>query len=160
MADQPIAFYWEDIPLGPIAAVREGRYHVTEAEILDYGRTYNPQPFHADPEAAKDSFYGGVIASGWHVCAMMMRLLCDGFLLRAASRGAPGIDEIRWLAPVRPGDTLRLELTCLEKRASQSKADLGICRFRYQVFNQRDEEVAVLDGTVLFGRRPQGEAGR
>ncbi|MGD8289266.1 MAG: MaoC family dehydratase [Gemmatimonadota bacterium] len=130
-----------------------GSYEVTEEEILEFARKYDPQPFHTDPEVAKGSIYGGLIASGWHTCAMSMRMLCDKLLLRAASLGSPGLDQIRWLRPVRPGDTLGGFMEVVESRPSRSKPDRGIIKSRWEVKNQDDEVVLTMEGAAMYRRR-------
>lgn len=117
-----------------------------EAAIIGFARDWDPQPFHVDPIAARDSFAGALIASGWHTCALMMRALADGFILEAASMGAPGIEEVRWLAPVRPGAVLAGGHEVLEARASRSRPGMGLVRFR---FTMRDEGEAAAGRTVL-----------
>jgi acyl dehydratase len=112
-----------------------------EREIVEFGHRYDPQPFHVDADAAAASPYGGIIASGFQTVALCFRLFVDTGLLRAASMGSPGIDELRWLAPVRPGDTLHSEVEVLEVRPSNSKPDRGIARLRYTAVNQRGEPV-------------------
>src|SRR5690348_506176 len=102
MADELL--YWED--LREAGRVEIGKHTFTEADIIAFARQFDPQPFHVDPEAAKKSFFGGLIASGWHTCCMAMRLMVDKYVNRSASLGSPGLDSIRWLAPVRAGDTL------------------------------------------------------
>ena len=140
--------------------VREfGRYAVTAEEIVDFARRYDPQPFHVDEAAAKASIYGGLIGSGWMTCAIAMRMVCDNYLLRAASMGSPGVDQIRWKQPVRPGDVLRMRLTVREVRPSQSKPDRGIVRAGWEVINQRDEVVMTSEGMGLYQRRPSVVAG-
>lgn len=114
--------------LGPVRVSRE--------EIIDFATRYDPQPFHVDPVAAADSLYGGLIASGWHTCALTMRLLVDSYLSADSSLGSPGLDELRWLAPVRPGDELSAHVRVLEARPSASKPDRGIVRTRVEVVNQ------------------------
>lgn len=146
--------YWEDLPAGTVLDL--GSYEVTKEEILDFARKYDPQPFHTDEEAAKDSIFGGLIASGWHTCAMMMRLLCDSLLLRAASLGSPGMDEVRWLRPVRPGDTLTATMEVADARASRSKPDRGIIHSSWVVKNQDGEVVMTMKGTGMYRRRPGG----
>ncbi|MGD2045571.1 MAG: MaoC family dehydratase [Gemmatimonadota bacterium] len=143
--------YWEDLPSGTVIDL--GSYEVTEEEILEFARKYDPQPFHTDPEAAKGSIYGGLIASGWHTCAMSMRMLCDKLLLRAASLGSPGLDQIRWLRPVRPGDTLGGFMEVVESRPSRSKPDRGIIKSRWEVKNQDDEVVLTMEGAAMYRRR-------
>lgn len=149
-----IEYYFEDATPG--AVLELGSRKVSEAEILAFARDFDPQPFHIDPEAAAQSIFGGIIASGWHTCALTMRLMVDGFLSRAASLGSPGVDNIRWLRPVRPGDTLTVRIVVLETRASQSKADRGAVRMRTEVTNQLGELVMTMESTGLIGRRPAG----
>ena len=144
--------YWEDIQPG--LTVTTGPYGASAEEMLAFAREFNPQPFHADPDAAGGTFYGGVIASGWHTCALTMRAIVDGFLSRTASLGSPGVDEARWLRPVRPGDPLTLTMTCLEAKPSARRPEMGQCRFRYEVFNAEREPVMVMEGPLLFARRP------
>jgi acyl dehydratase len=143
--------YWEDFSVGKVIDL--GTRAVPREEILEFARRYDPQPFHTDEEAAKNSIYGGLIASGWHTCAMMMRLLYDGVLKHAASLGSPGVDNVRWLKPVRPGDTLRAQMTVTEARASTSKPDRGFIKSKWEVFNQRDELVMTMEGMGMYRRR-------
>lgn len=147
--------YFEDISLGDKRRA-EATYTVTRDEIIDFGRRYDPQPFHVDEAAAKRSLYGGLIASGWHTSAMCMRLAVDEFLGtgETGSLGSPGVDEIRWLAPVRPGDVLSLESEVVEKAPSRSKPDRGVIKLRHLVRNQRGEEVMTMIGIGIFLRRP------
>lgn len=144
--------YWEDFSVGEVQELGERK--VEKEEVLAFARQYDPQPFHVDEAAAAQSIYGGLIASGWHTCAMLMRMMCDAYLVGSASLGSPGLDNIRWLKPVRPGDTIRAQRTTLETRASQSKPDLGIVRNAWKVFNQKDELVMTVEGIQLFRRRP------
>ena len=144
--------YFDDFTPG---MVREfGRYTVTANEIVAFASKYDPQPFHVDAEAAKSSIYSGLIASGWMTCAIAMRMACDEFVLKAASMGSPGVDQIRWKQPVRPDDVLRMRVMVLETRASQSKADRGIVRTRWEVLNQRNEVVMTSEGMGIYRRRP------
>lgn len=131
-----------------------GAYVVTEDEIIDFARRYDPQPFHLDPEAAKASHFGGLVASGWMTSAVLMRLLCDHFIPRQSSMGSPGVDEVRWLKPLRPGDTLRARVEVTETRASQSKPDRGVIRCRHQLLNQHDEVVMSMHGMGMYKKRP------
>lgn len=151
-ATLPYEFYFDDFEVG--RTIEIGTYTVTEEEILTFARQYDPQPFHIDAEAAKRSIYGGIISSGWMTCSVMMRLMVKGFLGKAASMGSPGVDEIRWLKPVYPDDTLSVSITCLELRPSQSKPDRGVAVHRWEAHNQRGELVCTLTGMGLFGRRP------
>jgi acyl dehydratase len=131
--------YYEDYAEG--AVFEGGPISVDEAEVLAFARRYDPQPFHVDAVAATRSMYGGIIASGWHTAAMTMRVLVDGYLSSVASLGSPGVDELRWILPVRPGDTLRVRITVIEARRSRSKPDRGIVRTLIETRNQRDELV-------------------
>jgi acyl dehydratase len=130
-------------------------------EIVAFARDWDPQPFHLDEEAATASIYGGLIASGWQTVCVFMRLFADGLLTRAAAMGSPGVDELRWLKPVRPGDALVARLEVLEVRPSRSRPDRGIMRARAVTLNQRREVVLTFIATVLFKRRaaPDGGAG-
>jgi acyl dehydratase len=131
-----------------------GRRTLGRDEIVAFARDWDPQPFHLDEEAAAGSIYGGLIASGWHTACLFMRLFADGLLNRSAAMGSPGIDELRWLKPVRPGDTLEARLEVLEVRPSRSKPDRGIVRLRSVMMNQHEEEVLSFIGNVMFGRGP------
>lgn len=145
-------WYFEDFEIGKTIEV--GSCTVSEEEIIEFATRFDPQPFHVDAEAAAKSIYGGIIASGWHTCGMMMRLIVDGFLKEAASLGSPGIDEIRWLKPVRDSDTLTVTITALEARPSASKPDRGVIITLWQATNQHGEVVATIKGMGLFQRRP------
>jgi acyl dehydratase len=134
--------YFEDCIPGGVFEF--GAFAVTEADILDFARRFDPQPMHVDPAAAAQGEFGGLIASGWHTTAIMMRLLADHFLDRKASIASPGIDELRWLRPVRPGDVLRLRVTILDKTRSRSKPDRGMVRTLVEVLNRQDEVVMSL----------------
>lgn len=134
--------YLEDYVQG--AVYRFGEIAVTSEEVVEFGKRYDPQDFHTDPEAAAKSRFGGLIASGWQTCAMMMRLFCDHYLSKNASLSSPGVDELRWLAPVRPGDVLSLRVTVTETRRSASKPDRGLLRSAIEVLNQRDEVVMTM----------------
>jgi acyl dehydratase len=136
-----------------------GRRTLTRDEIVAFARDWDPQPFHLDEQAAAESIYGGLIASGWHTVCVFMRLFADGLLNRSAAMGSPGVDEVRWLHPVRPGDTLDARLEILEVRPSRSKPDRGSIRARCVVVNQDNDEVLTMHAVVLFRRR-QGHAPR
>jgi len=129
-----------------------GCYEVTQEEIIEFAREFDAQPQHLDDDAGRRTILGGLAASGWHVCAMTMRMLCDGLLLKAAGCGGVGADECRWMKPVRPGDVLRLEVEVLETRRSKSLPDAGFVRLSCRVFNQR-EQVALLNTTPIIARR-------
>jgi len=144
--------YLEDFVPGDV--YRAGSVRLTEAEIVEFARRYDPQPFHLDAEAARASTYGGLIASGWHTVAATMRLLVDNVFNGSASMGSPGVEALRWLLPVRPGDTLWPRAIVLETRPSRSKPDRGILRFRVEVENQDGEMVMSMEGAGIVGRRP------
>jgi acyl dehydratase len=146
--------YWEDFKAGEVEEI--GGKHVDKEEIIAFARQYDPQPFHVDEAAAKQSMYGGLIASGWHTCAMVMRMMCDTYMLQSASVGSPGIDNLKWLKPVRPGDTISARRTTLETRASKSKLDIGIVNNLWEVFNQDGEMVMSMQGYGMFRRRNPG----
>lgn len=138
------------IELGPVT--------VTETEIIAFARQFDPQPFHTDPAFAMASRWGGIIASGWHTAALAMRMVVDGVLAGSTSVGSPGIDQLRWMQPVRPGDTLRLKIEVTQVRRSQSRANLGIVVWNWRMFNQEQREVASLVGTSLFEIKPGAAA--
>lgn len=131
-----------------------GGLTLTEAEIIDFAFRYDPQSFHLDTVAAAESPYGGLIASGFQSLALCFRLFIQSGILAGSSMGSPGIDELRWLAPVRPGDTLRSEVEVLEVRPSSSKPDRGIARLQYRALNQRGETVLSFIVAHLLKRRP------
>ena len=143
--------YFEDYPPG--AVFEGGAVAVSEAEILEFARRYDPQTMHTDPAAAAHGFFGGLIASGWHTAALMMRLFATHFLSPASSLASPGIDELRWLAPVRPGDELRLRVTVLEARRSRSRPGEGIVRSLVELLNQHGEVVLSLKPISFIRRR-------
>jgi acyl dehydratase len=143
--------YWEDFAIGKVFEL--GPREVTRQEVLDFARQFDPQSFHTDERAAEQSIYGGLIASGWHTCALVMRMLYDGMLSRAASLGSPGVDEVRWLEPVRPGDLLRVRLITIDTRPSRSKPDRGLVRSKWEVYNQRDQLVMTMEGINMYLRR-------
>jgi len=127
----------------------------TAEEIVEFAREFDPQPFHLDEAAGKKTHFGGLVASGWHTAGILMRLLVDAVLKDAASLGSPGVDEVRWLKPVRPGDVLRGRLECLAVEPSRSKPDRGIARFVYELANQSGECVFRMKGMGMFARKPR-----
>jgi acyl dehydratase len=145
--------YFEDYIPGTV--FEYGEIRVDEAEILEFARRFDPQDMHVDPDAAKRGRFGGLIASGWHTGAMMMRLLADNFLPKEASLASPGIDELRWLHPVRPADRLRIRVTVLEATPSRSKPDRGTVRTLVEVLNQDGKIVMSLKPMNIIARRSQ-----
>jgi len=127
-----------------------GPYAVSEAEILGFAKQWDPQWFHTDPEAAARGPFDGLIASGWHTCGIAMRLAADSFLAGSESYASPGLAYIKWQHPVRPNDVLRLRVTVLESRVSQSNSSLGILRWSWQLHNAANTEVLDLEATSLF----------
>jgi acyl dehydratase len=144
--------YFEDYPPG--AVFEGGAAAVSEAEILEFARKYDPQAMHTDPEAAARGYFGGLIASGWHTAALMMRLFAAHFLSPASSLASPGIDELRWLKPVRPGDVLHIRLTVLDATPSRSRPDRGVVRTLVEVLNQDRDVVMSMKPMNIFRRRP------
>ena len=145
--------YFEDIEVGAHAAF--GRYDVTHEEVTAFARAYDPQPFHLSDEAAAQTHFGRLSASGWHTCAMAMRMLVDRLTEdRQAGLGSPGIDELRWIRPVYPGDTLRCATEVLEKRRSASRPEMGLFKSRLTVFNQDDVAVMTMVSNGLIRTRP------
>jgi acyl dehydratase len=146
-----IRYYWEDMVVGEVREI--GTVTPTREDIVAFASQFDPQPFHLDEEAAKASVFGGLCASGWHTCSMAMRLMVTNFLQYSASLGSPGLDNIRWLKPVFPGDTLRLQTTCLQSRPMSKRADVGMVLNRWEMFNQHDQPVMQLEGWSMFRRR-------
>jgi acyl dehydratase len=144
--------YFEDFVEG--LTIDLGNVEFTAEAIIDFARAYDPQPMHTNVEAARSSIYGGLIASGWHTAGAYMRLLVDSVIGQSDSLGSPGIDRLRWLKPVRPGDTLRGRFTVLEAKVSRSRPERGIVRSRGEMLNQDNELVMELEAANFFGRRP------
>ena len=144
--------WWEDFKVGERFEL--GSHTFTEEEIIAFGRQFDPQPFHTSPDRAKSSFFGGLVASGWHTCSVAMRVICESYLKDAASLGAPGVDSIRWPQPVRPGDTLSFRREVLLTRASTTRRGVGLVKHRWEATNQRGELVMTMEGWGMFGRRP------
>ena len=149
--------YYEDYPVG--LSSRLTPIAVDDADVLDFARRFDPQPFHTDPAAAQTGPYGGIIASGWHTCALVMRALVDGYICSASALGSPGIDDLHWLLPVRPGDTLTVEVTVVDARLSRSKPDRGIVRTRTEATNQAGERVFEMTANNLVLTRVGATAG-
>lgn len=130
-----------------------------EAEIIAFSKRFDPQPFHTDPELARDSVHGGLIASGWHTGSAAMRLLVDNFVSRVASIGSPGLEEVRWYKPVRPGDILSLRVTITETRRSRTRPDRGIVTTFIEVLNQERDTVMSMTGSGFYLCRESLEPG-
>ena len=146
--------YFEDVEIGTKSAF--GRYEVTRDEVTAFARQYDPQPFHLSDEAAASTYFGRLSASGWHTTAMTMRMLVDNMsAVQQAGLGSPGIDELRWLKPVYPGDVLRVETEIVEKRPSRSRADMGSFKSRVTVLNQDGAVVMTMLSIGLVRRRPE-----
>ena len=146
--------YFEEYIVG--SSYEYGTAAVDEREVLAFAKQFDPQPMHVDPVAAAQGPFGGLIASGWHTSGLMMRLFVDHYLSSVASLASPGVDELKWLQPVRPGDTLRIRVTVTEARRSRSKPDRGIVRTFIEVLNQRGETVSTINAMNLLRCRPGG----
>jgi len=146
--------YWEDFSAGQIEEF--GRRTLTEEEIIEFATEFDPQFFHTDPVAAKDHFFGGLIASGWHTGSTLMRMMVDNQFANSTSMGSPGLDELRWIAPVRPGETLTAKSEVLETSPHPKKNDRGTVKFRHTVLNEAGDVKMTMISRVLFGRRNAG----
>ena len=146
--------FWEDF----VPDVRElmGEVTVDLEEVVAFAKRYDPQPFHVDVQEAEKSIYGGIIASGWYTCSMVMRLMCDSYLVNSSSLGSPGIEEVKWLSPVYPGNVLSAFRTVVETRASASKPDRGIVKTFWEVENEKGQLVMSMIGINFFLRREAG----
>ncbi len=150
-----MTIYFEDFVPGRVFEL--GTIDVSADEIIEFATKYDPQPFHVDPEAAELSPFGGLIASGWHTCALFMRLLFDTILHDSSSQGSPGMDDLRWLAPVRPGDRLSGRSTVEEANPSATKPNRGTVILRSEMVNQDGVVVLRMRGRGMYGRRPGGD---
>ena len=146
-----IKYYWEDFIPG--WEYESPPRTLSAQQITAFAREYDPQSYHTDEEAAKSSPFGGLIASGWQTCSVAMRLMCDGYLLQPSCIGSPGLDEVRWSKPVRPGDALRLRSTVLEQTPSQKDQGRGTVKFRWDVLNQKGEVVCTITARQHYRRR-------
>ena len=144
--------YFEDFETGEELPL--GRYSVTRSEIVAFAAEFDPQPFHLDETAGAESLLGGLAASGWHTCAVFMRILYDGWLRDAASMGSPGVDMLKWVRPVRADDELSGRSIVLDTRASNSRPDRGFVRLRHEVVNAHGELVMLAENPIMFARRP------
>jgi len=144
-------YAYEDLTLGRVFEF--GGMTVARDDIVRFASEFDPQPFHVSEEAAEKSLFKKLSASGWHTCAMVMRMTCDGYLLDSTSLGSPGIERVKWTRPVYAGDTLRVRLTVLEARPMNSKPHIGLVRLRSEALNQHDEVVLEMEAWGMFGRR-------
>ncbi|MDK6078067.1 MaoC family dehydratase [Massilia varians] len=147
-------WYFEDFYPGQ--EIDLGERSVSEEEIVAFAREFDPQPFHVDRDAARASIYGGVIASGWHTCSLMMRMVVDGLMASSSSMGSPGLDGVRWLRPLRAGDTIRVRYLTTQVKASNSKPDRGVVWSKWTATNQHGEEICTIEGMGMFRRRSGG----
>jgi acyl dehydratase len=151
-----IRWYWEDLEPGSVRQL--GSVTPTAQEIREFAAKFDPQPFHLDEEAGRRSVFGGLCASGWHTCSMAMRLTVDNFLNESSSMGSPGLENVRWMKPVYPGDTLTLTHRVTESRPLNSKPDIGLVRAVWEMHNQRGEQVLHMEGYGMFRRRTPATA--
>jgi acyl dehydratase len=142
---------FEDFTPGMV--IETGPRLVTREEIVAFAAEFDPQPMHLDEDAARASILGGLAASGWHTCCLMMRMACDGFVLDSSSMGAPGVDEVKWLKPLRPGTSITLLTTVLEARTSKSRPEMGFVKIRMDVLDDDREPVMTLTTSMIMGRR-------
>ncbi|PPE69677.1 MaoC family dehydratase [Caldimonas thermodepolymerans] len=147
--------YWEDFEPGSVTEF--GHKLVDRDEVIQFASQFDPQPFHLDDAAAQQSLFGRLAASGWHTCAMVMRMMCDGYLLQAASLGSPGVDNLRWLKPVYPGDVLRVRMTIKAKRPMNSRPHVGLVHSQWEAIARRpdgtEDVVLTMEGWGMFQRR-------
>ena len=145
--------YWEDFHPGRV--FEHGPRRLPRDEMIAFAAQFDPQPMHLDEAAARESMMGGLAASGWYACCILMRMCVDAFVGESTSMGAPGVDEVRWLLPIRPDDELRLKATVLETRVSKSRPDMGFVRFEFELFNAAGPRVMTLTTSLMMGRREQ-----
>ena len=146
-----VTIFWEDMQVGQVREL--GSITPTREEIIAFATQFDPQPFHLDEEAAKASVFGGLCASGWHTCAMAMRLMVTNFLCHTSSMGSPGLEGIKWTKPVFPGDTLSLRTTVMATKPMGKRPNIGMTRNLWEMFNQHGDKVLHMEGWGMFGRR-------
>ncbi|MGB7286168.1 MAG: MaoC family dehydratase [Salaquimonas sp.] len=144
-------YHFEDMSVG--LKIDIGSYHVSKEEIIDFASQFDPASFHLNEAAGNASMLGGLAASGWHVCSMTMRMLCDSYLLNSAGEGSPGLDECKWLLPVLAGDTIEGHLVVEDARLSASRKGIGLVNFRCNVFNQKGEMVMTFTNIGMIRTR-------
>jgi acyl dehydratase len=142
---------WEDFTPGRV--FEHGPRRLPRDEMVAFAAEFDPQPMHLDDEAARATMLGGLAASGWYLCCILMRMCADAFVLDSSSMGAPGVDEVKWLLPVRPDDELSLRATVLDTRASKSRPDMGFVRFEFELFNAKGRRAMTLTTSLMMGRR-------
>jgi acyl dehydratase len=152
-----VRYYWEDLQPGSVRDL--GSTRISAEEIKKFAAQFDPQPFHLDEAAGERSIFGGLCASGWHTCALAMRLTVENFLKDSASLGSPGLEALRWVKPVYPGDTLSLKHSILESRPLRKRLDVGLVRSKWEMTNQDGETVMEMEGYGMFRRRQPGTAG-
>ena len=145
-------FFWEDFQVGE--KIKIGSKLISEDEIIKFALKFDPQYFHVDPEQAKKSHFKGLVASGWHTCCIVMKLMCDSYLLKTDSMGSPGLENVTWSQPVRPGDTLEVYRTVLESKKSKTRTNLGILKLLFEAYNQNRELVFSTVTIQFVGRKP------
>lgn len=143
--------YFEDFTPGLV--IETGPRLVTREEIVAFSAEFDPQPMHLDEEAARASILGGLAASGWHTCCLMMRMACDGYVLNSSSMGAPGVDEVKWLKPLRPGTNITLRTTVLDNRVSSSRPEMGFVKVQMEILDDDRTPIMTLLTSVIMGRR-------
>ena len=142
---------WEDFTPGRV--FEHGSRRLPRDEMIAFAAEFDPQPMHLDDEAARQTMLGGLAASGWYLCCILMRMSTDAFVLNSSSMGAPGVDEVRWLRPVRPDEELSFRATVLDIRASKSRPDMGFVRFEFELFDAKGQRVMTLTTSLMMGRR-------
>jgi acyl dehydratase len=145
--------HWEDFTPGRV--FEHGPRRLPRDEMIAFAAEFDPQPMHLDEAAARQSMLGGLAASGWYACCILMRMSVDAFVGNSSSMGAPGVDEVKWLLPIRPDDELSLRATVLDTRASNSRPDMGFVRFQFELFNAKNQRVMTLITSLMLGRREQ-----
>jgi acyl dehydratase len=148
--------FFEDFTPGML--IEHGPRLVTREEIVAFAAEFDPQPMHLDEEAARASILGGLAASGWHTCCLLMRMACDSFVLDSSSMGAPGIDEVKWLKPLRPGTQITLRVTVLDVSVSKSRPEMGFVKTRMEILDDDRAEIMILTASMIMGRRATAEA--
>ena len=148
--------HWEDFQTGAVAIY--GPRLITREEIVAFAAEFDPQPMHLDETAASTTILGGLGASGWHSCCLLMRMIADGFVLDCNAMGSPGIDEVRWLKPLRPSTQIRVRATVLDTRVSNSRPELGFVKFLYEVLDEQDAVLTTLTSSMMIARREPGAA--